>query len=334
LFLDQAPLLSLSCIRTTMPDSDHLWEANCSSEWLKACDQANDAPNKPRMSIRDLFSFFMDGELANPNACLSSMQLRLLLHPLQSLVIHLRQFLSCFPDGNGNRKPPQVMSKATTLARLEEVHSLLRQWYCLASRCSHNGTHLSPAMSVNLVIYHLINLNTLCCLPEIERIARREAALDRFQPSSMLKLDYAEDTEQIFFHCGQIFRLLRLIAEDDRPPWWPAAVYRAALASWMTSMANAKARSLLSSLGRVAHQNFAIDDVTPEDPTLMRYLNTGEGQPMLSKGDGTMVSLEVPQNTLVHCVEMLSEKHTTRLQDGIRTKLIRLVERWKKWKVQ
>ena len=270
LFLDQAPLLSLSCIRTTMPDCDQLWEADCSGEWLRVYDRTNGAPDKPRMSIRDLFRFFMDGELANPNAYLSPTQLRLLLHPIQSLVIHLQQILSCIPDGNGNRKAPQAMTKAKTLVRLEEARSLLAQWYSLASRCSRNMTHPGPTMHANLIIYHLINLNTLCCLPEIETVARREAKLAQFQPRPTLKLDCGEDAEQIFFHSGQVYRLLRLMREDVRPPWWPAAVYRAALAAWMTSLTKAKARSLLSGLG----------------------------------------------------------------QRDIRSKLLRLMERWKKWRVQ
>ena len=334
LFLDQAPLLSLSCIRTNMPDSDQLWKASCCDEWLRVCDQVNSGPDKPRMSIRDLFLFFMDGELANPNAYLSSTQLRLLLHPIQSLIIHLQQILSCIPEGNRNRKVPQAMTKAKTLVRLEEAQSLLNQWYSLASRCSRNMTHPGPALYVNLIIYHLINLNTLCCLPEIERFARCDAKAAHSQPRAMLKLDCAEDAEQVFFHCGQIFRLLRLILEDVRPPWWPAAVYRAALAAWMTSIAKSKAQSLLSSLGKETYQSFAIDAVTPDDPTLVKYLRTGEGQPMLSKKDGTMVSLEAPRDILVHWVELLSEKRTTRFQDAIRTKLATLAERWKQWNVQ
>ena len=334
LFLDQAPMLSLSCIRTPMPDSDQLWEADSSAEWQRVFDRATASQDKPRMSIRDLFRFFMDGELANPNACLSPTQLRLLLHPIQSLVIHLQQILSCMPDGNGTRKAPQAMTKSKTLVRLEEVRSLLGHWYSLASRSSRHMTHSSPAMHANLIIYHLINLNTLCCLPEIEMFARREAKMAQLQPHPVLKLDCAENAEHVFFHCGQILRLIRLMPEDVRPPWWPAAVYRSALAAWITGMTKARARSLLSSLGRDSYQPFAIDAVTPEDSTLMQYLHSGEGQPMLSKKNGTMVSLEIPQNILVHWVELLSEKCTTRFQDAIRTKLTTLMGRWKKWKVQ
>ena len=334
LFFDQAPMLSLSCIRTTMPDCDQSWAAVCSAEWLRTFDQANGSPDRPRMSIRDLFRFFMDGELANPNACLSPTQLRLLLHPIQSMVIHLQQILSCMPARNSTQKAPQAMTKSKTLVRLEEVRSLLGHWYSLASRSSRHMTHCGPAMHANLIIYHLVNLNSLGRLPEIEMFARREPKMAQHQPRPVLKLDCTENAEQVFFHCGQILRLLRLMPEDVRPPWWPAAVYRAALFAWITSMNKAIARSLLSSRSRDAYQPFAIDSVTPENPTLVKFLHTGEGQPMLSKRNGTMVSLEIPQNILVHWVEFLSEKCTTRFQDAIRSKLITLMERWKEWKFQ
>ena len=327
-------MLSLSCIRTPMPDSDQLWEADCSAEWQRIFDRTTGSQDQPRMSIRDLFRFFMDGELANPNACLSPMHLRLLLHPIQSLVIHLQQILSCIPDGNGTRKALQAVTKSKTLVRLEEVRSLLGHWYSLASRSSRHMTHRSPAINANLIIYHLIDLNTLIYLPEIEIFARREAKPAQLQSHPILTLDCAENAEQVFFHCGQIFRLIRLMPEDVRPPWWPAAVYRAALAAWTTSMTKARAQSLLKSLGQDTYQPFAIDAVTPEDSTLVKYLHTGEGQPMLSKRNGTMVSLEIPQNVLVHSVELLSEKCTTRFQDAIRNKLATFMERWKDWKVQ
>lgn len=55
---------------------------------------------------------------------------------------------------------------------------------------------------------------------------------------------------------------------------------------------------------------------------------------MFSKRDGAMVSLEVPHNILVHCVELLDEAPTTRFKDGIQSKLGRLAERWKDWTIE
>ena len=334
LFMDIAPMLSITNLNTTMPDTDQLWQAKSSDEWLQAYEHATGAFCKPRMSLCDLFRFFMDGELANPNVRLSPIQLRLLLHPLQSLAMHLRQFLSCFPDGSNNRKGTRALTKSVTRARLEEVQSLLRQWYTLASRCSGDWTDGCAATSANLLMYHLINLNTTIYMPEVESLSRRDPSPDPFRGSSSLQSSCIEDAGEIFFHCSQVFRLLRLMPANVRPPWWPAAVYRAALTSWMTSMANAKSRSLLSSLGREVNKPFAIDTLAPDHPCMVRYMNTGEGQPMFTKRDGTMVSLEVPHNILIHCVETLNESPITRFRDGIQSKLVRLAGRWKSWKVE
>ncbi|KAL8747734.1 MAG: hypothetical protein Q9190_000433 [Brigantiaea leucoxantha] len=315
-----------------MPDMDALWEARTSSDWLEAYEHASGTLYKPRMTLYDLFRFFMDGELMSPNVQLSPLQLRLLLHPLISLANHLRQFLSCYSGGTSNRKGSRPMTQMATRTRLEEVQSLLKQWYDLAGRCSGNWTDGSTTTCANLILYHHCYLNTIISVPEIERLARSEIGPDPFRSSSWLEVACTEDAEEIFFHCGQILRLVRSMPESVRPPWWPASVYRVALTSWMTSMANLKARCLLSSLGRDSNQPFAIDNLTLEHPALMRYLKTGEGRPMLSKRDGTLVSLEVPQEILTYCVDMLNDELTTSFKDGIRSKLAKLAERWKIWK--
>ena len=315
---------------TIMPDMDVLWRAKTSSEWLEAYERANGA----RMTLCDLFRFFLDGSLGNPNVQLSPIQLRLLLHPLQSLTIHLRQFLRCFPEGSSNRKGSRAINKSALRSRFEEVQSLLKQWYALARRCPSDLADDCAAMSANLIVYHLISLNTVICLPEIEHFSSSEPGSESLRRSSWLQASCTENAEEIFFHCGQVLRLLRTIPEDVRPPWWPAAVYRAALASWMTSMANAKARNLLSSLSREANQPFALDSLDPEHPSLMRYLNSGEGQPMFTKRDGTMLSLEEPQNILTYYVGILSEQQTTSFKEGIQSKLARLAERWQRWKCE
>ena len=330
--MDVAPIMSISSLMTIMPDMDVLWRAKTSREWLEGYERVNGTPYKPRMALCDLFRFFLDGSLGNPNVQLSPIQLRLLLHPLQSLTIHLRQFLRSFPEGSSNRKGSRAMNKSALRSRFEEVQSLLKQWYALARRCPGDLADDCVATSANLIVYHLISLNTVICLPETEKFASSEPGSDSLRHASWLQASCTENAEEIFFHCGQTLRFLRLIPEEVRPPWWPAAVYRAALASWMTSMANAEARNLLSSLSREANQHFALDSLAPEHPSLMRYLNSGEGQPMFTKGDGTMISLEEPRNILPYYVEMLSEQQTTSFKEGIQSKLARLAERWQHWK--
>ena len=327
LFMDVAPILSISSVMTIMPDMDVLWQAKTANEWLKAYDS-----HKPRMTLCDLFRFFLDGGLSNPNVQLSPIQLRILLHPLQTLTVHLRQLIRCYPKGTNSRKGTHAVNKSALHSRFEEVQSLLKQWYTLNVRSPRDREEDHVVTSANLINFHLISLNAVICIPEIEQYASRDVP----EPQSpSLQGSCTEHVEEIFFHCGQVLRLLRTITVAMRPPWWPAAVYRVALASWMTSMANAKARSLLSSLSREAHQPpLVLDSLLPENPSIMRYLNCGEGQPMFTKGDGTMVSLGEPQRILTHCVELLSGVHSTSFKEGIQSKLVRLAERWQYWKYE
>ena len=334
--MDVAPMLSISNLMTIMPDMDVLWRAKTSQEWLKLYERANGASHKPRMTLCDLFRFFLDGGLSNPNVQLSPLQLRLLLHPLQSLTIHLRQFLRCYPEESNGRKGSWSYSINQTAlrSRFEEIQSLLKQWYVLARRCPGDRSEDSAATFASLINYHLISLNAVISIPEIEQYASSEVGTRSPQPPSGLRGSCTEHTEEVFLHCGQVLRLLRSTAENVRPPWWPAAVYRVALAAWMTSMANVKARNLLSSLSRESNEPFALDSFTPEHPALVRYLNTGEGQPMLTKPHGVMVSLWEPQNILSHCVAFLGEEQTTSFKEGIQSKLARLTERWQSWKCE
>ncbi|KAL9127135.1 MAG: hypothetical protein Q9217_003925 [Psora testacea] len=334
LFMDVAPVLSMSNLMTVMPDMDLLWQAKSSNEWLKAYERTNGASNKPRMTLRDLFRFFLDGGLSKPNVQLLPIQLKLLLHPLQSLTIHLRQFLRCYPEESSGRKGDYAISKSALRSRFEEIQSLLKQWYALVRRCSPERAEDCAVTSANLIIYHLISLNAVICLSEIEQFASSETGSKSPRSSSSLRGNYTEHTEEVFFHCGQVLRLVRLTAESMRPPWWPAAVYRAALASWAVSMASAKSRSLLSSLSREANQPFAIDTLAPEHASVMRYLSSGDGQPMFTKTDGTMISLGEPRHILNHCVEFLGEEPATSFKEGIQSKLARLAGRWQSWKYE
>ena len=329
--MDVAPILSISSLMTVMPDTDVLWRAKNSTEWLKVYERANGTSYKPRMTLCDLFRFFLDGGLGNPNVQLSPIQLRLLLHPLQSLTIHLCQFQRCLPDGNSNRKGSRAVNKSVLRTRFEEVQSMLKQWYTLARRYPGQAADERVATCANWIIYHLISLNTVICLPEVELFASNDPGSESLRPSSWSQASCTESPEEILFHCGQILRLLRSMPEGVQPPWWPAAVYRAALASWMTSMANAKASNLLSSLRMESNQPVVLDSLDPDHPSLIRYLDSGEGQPMFTKRDGTMLSLEDPQNILTHCVEMLNEAQTTSFREGIQYKLARLMERWQAW---
>jgi len=322
-------MLSVTNLDASMPDAEFLWQAKSAHDWFNSYQQTCATSSRQSISLRDLFRRFMDGELLNEHAELSPIQLRLLLQPLQSLVCHLRQLLSCFSEGANYCKASQVVTKSATRARLEEIQCLLQQWYAISRRSMQDSVYPCSATRANTIMYHLISLNTMTCFPEIERLARCEV---RPSPSPQFWRQWhgGEDDQEILFHCGQVLRVIRSMPERVRPPWWAAAVYRVALIAWANRMANAEMHLATTDLAATAGgQFFAIDDLPPEHPSIVRYLKHREGLPMFTKLDGSMVSLEVPGKVLAHCIDLLEEDSKLRFTAGIQSKLVKLAERWR-----
>ncbi|OAA61850.1 transcription factor cmr1 [Niveomyces insectorum RCEF 264] len=235
LFHDTAPVLSISDLQCPLPSPDALWLASTSERWLAAVQSSggsNGSPNNngktineriTTLSLCELFQAFLDSDddqLAPHEASLSPQQLRLLLHPLQNMLCHLRQMLSCLPEATHasasasatasttpsastatvsnsttttttaaaataahRRAANRAVTRASTLQRLEEVQAQLQRWYelSMAYYRAHPGC---AATRCNLVLYHLISLNAVTNFPEVERHARREDA----SPSSSSSL--------------------------------------------------------------------------------------------------------------------------------------------------
>jgi hypothetical protein len=51
--------------------------------------------------------------------------------------------------------------------------------------------------------------------------------------------------------------------------------------------------------------------------------------PMLSKGDGQLVPMDVPSNIVNHCIDLLDVDSGMRLAEGIKLKLCRFLSSWK-----
>ena len=325
LFSDSMPLLSIDTLLNPMPDADELWQATSSTQWLSLYESTRSTDTWPS-SARDLFARFVDGELTAADG-LSATQLRLLLPPLQALVCQLRQFMSCFPDGGSHAKASRAISRAATKARLEEVSALLQQWYVLSKECfTQNKQQPCFTACTNLIMYHLISLNGLTSFKTIEQFARKEIIVEPFRRAAWLQSRCIDNVEESFFHCGQVLRLLKSMPLQVRPPWWAGAMYRVALIGWATSMAST---ATLHGV-QTPHNNkvFPIDNLSPEHETLNQYLNHQVGFPMLSKGDGTLVPIDIPSSFLNHCIEILDDDSTMRLANGMKQKLQVLESSW------
>ncbi|KAK0615866.1 transcription factor Cmr1 [Bombardia bombarda] len=342
LFHDTAPLLAITELQCPLPGPEVLWMAPNSERWLAAIQSvygctANVNPqllNAPSItpSLSDLFQDFLHDNLSRRQSSLSPQQLRLILHPLQSLLCHLRQMLSCFSDVLSSRsRTARTLTKASTLLRLEEVQALLQKWYEL-TMIYHKANPNCPITRCNMVLYHLISLNAVTNFPEIERLARREGYDGSYWELSLRHKRCIYQREEAIFHCGQVFRLLRMMPNNRRPSWWSAAMYRATLILWTDSISrldpNFQTDKRDNSVSGSSAGPVAIDQVTPEDPAVIAYLWSGDGMAVLTRLDGSTVSLEKPADVLTYAIRNIEDGFSSRIGDGIKRKLMALGSNW------
>lgn len=252
LFHDTAPVLSISDLQCPLPSSEALWLAPTADRWATIAQSTYSATttgsssnnnsassaSSQTPSLCELFQDFLHDNLARRKTTLSPQQLRLLLHPLQGLLCHLRQMLSCLPEVPPVRRTTnRTVTKASTMQRLEEVQAQLQHWYEL-SMAYYKANPGCAVTRCNLVLYHLISLNAVTNFPEIERLARRDGFSGSIDPSTRHKRCIFLREEAVF-HCGQVLRVLRQMPADRRPSWWSAALYRAVLILWADSVCTA-----------------------------------------------------------------------------------------------
>ncbi|KAH8194391.1 hypothetical protein TruAng_011440 [Truncatella angustata] len=336
LFHDTAPMLSVSELCAPLPGPELLWMSANAEQWLAAMQSiygctANVNPQllttTPSLtpSLYDLFQDFLHDNLSRRQSSLTPHQLRLLLHPLQNLLCHLRQMLTCFSDVlSARRTTSRTVTKASTMLRLEEVQALLQKWYEL-SIAYFKANPTCPVSKTNLVLYHLISLNAVTNFPEIERLARREGFDGSYWELSLRHKRCIYQREESIFHCGQVLRLIRSMPGDRRPTWWSTAIYRATLILWTDSVSRLDPNFPKTDLSGAP---VAIDQVTPEDPALITYLWNTDGIPILTRSDGATISLEHPSDVLGYAVKAVEEGVSCRLSDGIKRKLVALCNNW------
>jgi hypothetical protein len=328
LFRDTAPLFNVTEFGAPMPDTDRLWGAKNAMEWSSVFEQVHQLSNgrsslgcgaRPP-SLRDIFRQFLDDEIVSNGVELTALHLRLLLHPLQSLVCQYSQLLSVFSDTLGTRQRTKAVSAASTRCRLEEAQVLLKRWSELCGRYLRTNP-VCPMIQGAMVIHHLISLNAVTNFPEIERLARKEGVDGTYQQLMWMHKRCIYDVEEAVFHAGQVIRLIRSMPADVRPPWWAGAVYRVALVLWTDSRTHTESFSPSTGLFPVPGPSFAADALPPDHTLIVRYLSKREGVPMLTRRDGSQISLDSPFNVLAHSIDILDEATSNRFSDGIRSKL-------------
>jgi len=313
LFHDKAPNFNTNELTAALPDQEALWQASSADSWANVYNRTNAANSETPPSLNDLFKRLMSRELVNDPRGVTKLQLRLLLHPIQALVHHLHQCIGCFA---GEPSSPQAPS---FVKQMLEVQAILGDWYNLYCRCVQKEGQACPVLLTNLMMYSLICLNTMTYFPDIESFARGELGQEQFVATGWARTEQLGSARRIWFHCGQVMRLVRSIPEVHRPIWMPAAVYRVCLLLWSTSMAN---NNPLQPAGPFNNSVFPIDDMLPENDAVQRFLLMQQGTPILSLKKGVFYSITSPAETIAYCLEVMKEEEfNTNFAMGIRNRL-------------
>ncbi|RMZ71126.1 transcription factor Cmr1 [Pyrenophora seminiperda CCB06] len=319
---DLPPVLSINDLQVPLPHENDLWNASSYSNWLEISGTRgiHETP-----SLNSFFRSFLQGRLAGGDD-LPVHHLRLLLHPLQTMVLEQQQLLRIFDtDEPSNRY--RVLSKIKILGRLQETQDMLQDLATLLHR--HASTTFKAegggagcpqsAKWVSMIMLHLVSLNVFTSIPEIEKCAREEPpASDAARVEMWRRARYPEGESYVLFHAGQIFRLVDNLPKDARPMWWPVALYRASMACWAL-------RTLDRSSPGLQQPEINIDAILPSDEE--RSHNTTTGIPIVTLPDGKRLAVLEGSNSLKYCISKL-ERHPSHLVRSIIDKLTLFSDRW------
>lgn len=355
LFYDQPPTFAITELQAPLPEMDEFWLAKSAVEWRTLYDR-EDGPQRdlsthlslrPQYSLRRLFQLCLANELDahDDTYKLTPIRLRLLLYPIQSLVFHHSQLLDAFPDKQLHSISSfKNTARTSSILRLDELQCLLQSWSALAQTTDRLPDHEQSLARANFILFHLISLNLYTGLKAIESFARGEREDEDDSESdarhSRLTRQCVYAPHDALYHAGQVLRLVRETSVRARPPWWAAAVYRAALVLWAYSMVQASSSLHVRegvgtpvSAGGGGESTIQIDAVVPTDPAVARFLRHKRGVPVLTNpgggGGGGALRLDNPQLVLRWCVDALDGAESfTWFAMGVRMKLETLLKAW------
>lgn len=329
LFHDRQPELDFMEIHATLPSTDELWNATSVEDWqnrVAKTTQFFQPTSDPRGSLRslaNLYTMFMSGELADESVILSLTELRFLLHPVQSMIHHLNKSVGYFY----NPKNPRPLQRLLT--QLDEVQYVLKQWHDIATRVLASTSNTAEHVCSTMILFHLTSLNAIVYFPDIERLSRREISVEQFRGSLWAGKRCADEELQVWTHCGQIIRYFRQMPASRRPHWWSASIYRASLIMWATSLV-IKADHSSRTNASPGRETIAVDAFPYDHPSIVRYLRHQDEIPVLSRSDGTLVTLDAPDDVTIHCINVLGEVGPrSDFDEGIIARLSALSEQWR-----
>ncbi|KAI1137551.1 hypothetical protein F5Y05DRAFT_73365 [Hypoxylon sp. FL0543] len=356
LFQDANLHIPVLALNSSLPSNEQFWLARDATTWQQLLTRDDDSgvgsystQPLPQPSLRTLFQWFLNDDLTPAKRqYLSPLALRLLLHPLHALVYSCRQLLDCLGETSCSRSFSPI-TKASTHVRMHEIRSLLQRWLdlykssLLAPWSAPTASSSDPndvLITATLITFHVINLNTVASIPDIEELARRDLSDREIRHFSQEAAYFVHSPKEAVFHAGRILQLLGVLDRKTRPPWWPAALYRATLALWACSVFYGALWTSPSTSYLLIDEQEG-DSLDPYSWNLVRGTNKDDmvgsswdsRSPALipalknSTGAGGPVTLGHPTQVLETCLLVFDTGVATRVSEGIRGKLSQLLSR-------
>ncbi|KAI0839465.1 hypothetical protein F5Y06DRAFT_22779 [Hypoxylon sp. FL0890] len=356
LFQDANLHIPVLALNSSLPSSDEFWLAPDVTTWQQLLTRDDDSgvgsystQPLPQPSLRTLFQWFLNDDLTPAKRqYLSPLTLRLLLHPLHALVYSCRQLLDCLGEASCSRSFSPI-TKASTHVRMHEIRSLLHRWLDLyksslsapwGSPTANSNNPNDVLITATLITFHVINLNTVASIPDIEELARRELSDREIRHFSQEAAYFVHSPKEAMFHAGRVIHLLRGLDRKTRPPWWPAALYRATLSLWACSVFYGPLWTSPSTSYLLIDEQEG-DSLDPYSWNLVRGTSKDDmvGSSWDSRspalipalksptGTGSPVTLEHPTQVLETCLLVFDTGVATRVSEGIKGKLNQLLSR-------
>ena len=297
--------------------------------WKAAFDETQRSPdNDSRLSLHELFSLFAEHGLQDFGRDLNLMDLRLLLHPLHSVVSNYCQVTATLnAQSKRSRNASNRIRSSSQI--FEEIHNLARRWLAAFQTLNIQGTRLLAAARAALIQYHLININLLCSFKALELFSQKGEPEIIGELASSIQEELDKHSPELLLHCGQILRLVRDADVKLRPPWWSIAVYRATLVIWVYSITRKFVHKQIGQDHLPSGPAVALDTLPFFDPNLSHYLLHRIGDPHVTAEDGTVISVDRPRAVLQTGIEAFGRgRRLWRLTRGLQCKLEALYRDW------
>lgn len=318
---DVAPILSVNDSQVPLPHSNNLWHAKSYNDWIEQHEASGIQVGHQMPSLNGLFRCFLQGRLTDD---VPLHHLRLLLHPLQAMILEQQQLLRIFDvEEPSNRY--RVLSKIKVLGRMQETQDLVQDLAALLNRHTEaalNDTIKSSTNSVDwnsLIMLHMVSLNVCASAPDIEKCGKEDPHMSAIAREEMWRrVRYPERENYVLFHAGQIFRIIDSLPVDKRPMWWPVAIYRASLACWSL-------RTVERQISSSPTREVSIDTLLPGDEA--RFLNIAAVNPVVTLPGNKRLPIFEGGNSLLYCISKL-ENNPTQLATNVLEKARYYLHRW------